>query len=247
MPEIAEMFALDGYFARNRPTICVLPQLTTAEITHVFSEGLPPCTELPSDLRDTAAFPDYWNLVHGYNLPVAQKGYARVVFRAGSMLTYPLACLWRRPWIVQPMMSVTAAPDIIKRASMSFEQLGLLGGQEYLTISDTFTLERKISVLPSLLPTSRAVRVSTLATNSQDASSENDASTYMMCDSGPRKESRLHPLLPLRSCSAISAGSSSVAQGAIQGPPLTEQSTLLPQTVNPGVSFEGRPSKRLRF
>jgi len=42
MPETAEMFALDGYFARTRPTICVLPQLATAEITHFFfSEGLP--------------------------------------------------------------------------------------------------------------------------------------------------------------------------------------------------------------
>lgn len=99
------------------------------EVTHVWLKGMPPPADLSEDLATEQAFSDYWRLVHGYRLPAAALGgFARVVFpKAGFELTYPLACLWRQPWVQRPMLTAKVAPQIVKAALESLQELDLFG------------------------------------------------------------------------------------------------------------------------
>ena len=127
-PELAGRFRLDGSKAVFRPQTHVLPRLTPAEITHVWTEGFLPTMQLPVELQTKEAFVEYWRMIHGLRLTDADlSAFARVEFATyerqnGLVLTYPVACLWRTPWTEQPALSRQHGQNILKQVLQSLEQ-----------------------------------------------------------------------------------------------------------------------------
>eukprot|EP00971_Amphidinium_carterae_P229015 4542832-Amphidinium_carterae.1 len=113
-------------------------------------------------------------MVHGYTLPHGTlQSFAQVHFRAGSSLTYPIACLWRQKWVHQPMRSLEAGPQVITAALESFK--GLAFFQDRITIHIKSVKEEELRVNPpSELPHFRRVAAERMNTN--DMSPSNVAS-----------------------------------------------------------------------
>lgn len=127
-PDLAGRFRLEGSKAVFRPVTHVLPRLTPAEVTHVWTNGFLPTMQLPVELQSKEAFVEYWRLIHGLRLTDAELStFARVEFSSyekysGLVLTYPVACLWRTPWTEQPALSRQHGPSILKQVLQSLEQ-----------------------------------------------------------------------------------------------------------------------------
>eukprot|EP00928_Gymnodinium_smaydae_P064328 TRINITY_DN4768_c2_g2_i1.p1 TRINITY_DN4768_c2_g2~~TRINITY_DN4768_c2_g2_i1.p1 ORF type:complete len:672 (-),score=151.95 TRINITY_DN4768_c2_g2_i1:60-2075(-) len=129
-----------------RPRVCVLPQGTEAEMTHLWPRLPQDRSRLPPELRSAKAFAAYWRFVHGYVLPLElleRSAFARVEFpRAGFALTYPVACLWLETWTEMPSLTRKLAPSIVEltvetlRESRGF----LLGASQSLTFAPALDL-----------------------------------------------------------------------------------------------------------
>lgn len=128
LPELAGRFRLDGSKAVLRPPTHVLPRLTAAEITHIWSDGFLPTGQLPVELQTREAFVEYWRMIHGWRLSVSDlSSFARVEFAGqkanpGLVLTYPVSCLWRTPWTEQPALSRQHGHAILKQVFEGLEQ-----------------------------------------------------------------------------------------------------------------------------
>ena len=134
-PELAGPFRLEGSLAVLRPPTNVLPRLTAAQITHVWSDGILPTMQLPVELQTKEAFVEYWQLIHGWKLSASDlSSFARVEFagqqaNAGLVLTYPVSCLWRTPWTEQPALSKQHGHAILKQVLESLEQQSIFASQ----------------------------------------------------------------------------------------------------------------------
>eukprot|EP00435_Cladocopium_sp_Y103_P059603 s2072_g21.t1 len=134
-PELAGRFRLDGSRAVLRPPTHVLPRLTAAEITHIWSDGFLPTGQLPVELQTREAFVEYWQMIHGWRLSASDlSSFARVEFAGqkstpGLVLTYPVSCLWRTPWTEQPALSRQHGHAILKQVFEGLEQQSSFASQ----------------------------------------------------------------------------------------------------------------------
>lgn len=171
-PDLVGTFGVDEQSrCVGQPVIAVLPRLTPAEITHLWTEALPPMEMLPADLRDVDRFVDYWRLIHGQRLhPQRLGGFARVCFRsgggceAGLVLTYPLTCLWKRHWTILPQFSRQHGPKIVQQALLALAAGSLLGSSPSATLVDALQAEPpRGPPAPFLVPASQVAAPVALA------------------------------------------------------------------------------------